>query len=140
MIRLFRREKIGRHFELGDFREQDIALGARSKLTGAIQTLLNRTGKSLFESIGFVVLLRHGQVSIRWNIEHADTPRLLFRWQERNGPAVSPPTRRGFGSQLIERALGLELKGKVRIIYDPAGVICEIVAPLSAEWEEASQT
>ena len=60
MIRLFRREKIGRHFELGDFREQDIALGARSKLTGTIQTLLNRTGKSLFKSIGFVVLLRHG--------------------------------------------------------------------------------
>jgi hypothetical protein len=60
VIRLFRREKIGRYFEPADFREQDVALGARSKLTGTIQTLLNRTGKSLFKSIGLVVLLRHG--------------------------------------------------------------------------------
>ena len=59
-IHLFRREKIGRHFELADFREQGIAFGARDKLICVIQILLNRTGKTFIESIGFVVLLRHG--------------------------------------------------------------------------------
>jgi len=114
----------------------DLRLSPKSALTLTLALHELATNAAKYGALSVL----HGQVSIRWNIEHADTPRLLFRWQERNGPAVSPPTRRGFGSQLIERALGLELKGKVRIIYDPAGVICEIVAPLSAEWEEASQT
>lgn len=80
-----------------------------------------------------------GRVVIDWKVEHENLPRLHFRWQERNGPLVSEPTRRGFGSQLIERALAFELKGEVRITYDPLGVLCEISAPLSAEWEDGSQ-
>jgi PAS domain S-box-containing protein len=79
-----------------------------------------------------------GCVTIGWNIETDDKPRLTFRWQERHGPPVSPPTQRGFGSQLIERALALELSGEVHISYDPAGITCNIVAPLSAAWEETS--
>jgi hypothetical protein len=41
---------------------------------------------------------------------------------------------------LIERVLAGELQGKVQITYDPTGIVCEIDAPLSAEWEEASQS
>ncbi|MGX9390493.1 PAS domain S-box protein [Nitrobacteraceae bacterium UC4446_H13] len=81
-----------------------------------------------------------GRVIIKWSIKHGDHPGLTFCWQERNGPKVSPPSRRGFGSQLIERVLALELKGEVRIAYDPTGIVCEIDAPLSAEWEEETQT
>jgi PAS domain S-box-containing protein len=80
-----------------------------------------------------------GKVSIKWNIKHENSPGLTFRWQEQNGPKVSPPGRRGFGSQLIERVLAVELNGEVRVAYDPAGIVCEIVAPLSAEWEEGMQ-
>ena len=80
-----------------------------------------------------------GRVIIKWSIKHKSSPELIFRWQEQDGPEVSPPSRRGFGSQLIERVLAIELKGEVRIIYDPAGIICEIDAPLSAEWEETPQ-
>lgn len=79
-----------------------------------------------------------GRVIIKWSIKHGDSPGLTFCWQERNGPKVSPPSKRGFGSQLIERVLAFELKGEVRITYDPTGIICEIDAPLSAEWEEAA--
>ncbi|MCO5129945.1 MAG: PAS domain S-box protein [Xanthobacteraceae bacterium] len=80
-----------------------------------------------------------GKVSINWRIQHGASPRLIFCWQEQDGPEVAPPSRRGFGSQLIERLLALELKGEVKITYAPAGIICEIVAPLSAEWEEGTQ-
>jgi PAS domain S-box-containing protein len=76
-----------------------------------------------------------GRVTITWSVEHTHSPQLFFRWQEQQGPVVSQPTRKGFGSQLIERALAFELNGEVRIMYDPQGVICEISAPLSAEWE-----
>lgn len=81
-----------------------------------------------------------GRVIIKWSITHGDSPGLTFCWQERNGPEVRSPSRKGFGSQLIERVLAGELRGKVQITYDPTGIVCEIDAPLSAEWEEASQT
>lgn len=76
-----------------------------------------------------------GHITITWSVDQSDYPQLFFRWQEQGGPIVSEPTRKGFGSQLIERALAFELNGEVRIIYNPEGVICEIAAPLSAEWE-----
>ncbi len=79
-----------------------------------------------------------GQIFITWSIEHGDRPRMILRWRERNGPPVSQPSRKGFGSELIDRVLAFELAGEVRTTYDPAGVICEIIAPLSAAWEEGS--
>lgn len=51
-------------------------------------------------------------------------------WQESGGPPVSPPSRRGFGSYLIERGVAQELDGEVHLDYEPAGVICQIVMPL----------
>ena len=47
-----------------------------------------------------------------------------MRWEERGGPPSSPPTRKGFGSRLIQEGLARELNGEVRLIYEPAGVVC----------------
>jgi PAS domain S-box-containing protein len=80
-----------------------------------------------------------GRVAVTWEMVHADSPRFVLRWQERGGPPVSPPTRKGFGSRLIESALATELDGEVRITYGQAGVVCEIGAPLSAEWHDGPQ-
>jgi len=74
-----------------------------------------------------------GRIAITWTVSSDDPPYLNFRWQERGGPIVLPPTRMGFGSRLIERSLALELAGEVKITYDPAGVVCEVCAPLSDE-------
>ncbi|MBN9042437.1 MAG: hypothetical protein BGP05_14640 [Rhizobiales bacterium 62-47] len=79
-----------------------------------------------------------GRVFIKWSIKHDSSTGLIFRWQEQNGPEVRPPSRKGFGSQLIERVLAGELQGKAQITFDPTGIVCEIDAPLSAEWEETS--
>lgn len=70
-----------------------------------------------------------GRISISWNFEES-TERLHFRWQENGGPNVEPPTRKGFGSRLVERLLAAELNGTSKISYDKAGVICEINAVL----------
>ena len=80
-----------------------------------------------------------GHIEITWEVEQANSPRFFFRWQERGGPSVAVPARKGFGSRLIEGALAMELDGEVRITYDPEGVVCEIIAPLSAEWDDESQ-
>jgi two-component sensor histidine kinase len=53
---------------------------------------------------------------------------LSFRWEEKGGPAVTPPERKGFGSRLIERALASDLGATAGIKYASCGVICTIEA------------
>ncbi|WP_201836048.1 PAS domain-containing sensor histidine kinase [Microvirga zambiensis] len=71
-----------------------------------------------------------GQVSISWTVTPGEPRCLHLCWREQGGPAVAPPTRKGFGTRLIERSLALELAGEVDLAYDPAGVFCTIKAPL----------
>jgi PAS domain S-box-containing protein len=72
-----------------------------------------------------------GEVSLSWMVDHTRIPPiLLLRWQETGGPAVEPPTRKGFGSRLIERSLAQDLGGEVRIEYAPTGLVCAVEAPL----------
>jgi PAS domain S-box-containing protein len=72
-----------------------------------------------------------GRVIIDWEIAGEENPRLRLRWKEEGGPNVVAPTRKGFGSLMIERALSAELNGQVRIAYEASGVVCTIDAPLS---------
>ena len=47
-----------------------------------------------------------GTVSVRWSIDASVAePTIVFQWQERGGPPVTPPQRRGFGTVLLERAV-----------------------------------
>jgi two-component sensor histidine kinase len=61
---------------------------------------------------------------------------MTLRTSPSNGRRGAAPPRKGFGSLLIERALAIELNGEVQIQYNPQGLVCEIVAPLSAAWDE----
>jgi PAS domain S-box-containing protein len=71
-----------------------------------------------------------GQVDIRWAIVQAAPPRLHMIWSERNGPPVTPPVERGFGTRLIERSLAQDLGGTAQITFAAEGIICVIDAPL----------
>jgi PAS domain S-box-containing protein len=51
---------------------------------------------------------------------------LRMVWQERDGPPVSPPSRQGFGSKMINTLLKFDLGAEVRIDYNPEGLRCEI--------------
>jgi PAS domain S-box-containing protein len=77
-----------------------------------------------------------GRVSILWTLTSGDSPTLNLEWRESHGPSVLPPTRRGFGTRLIERSLASDLGGNVRLIYDPSGVICVVEAPLKEHGSE----
>jgi PAS domain S-box-containing protein len=71
-----------------------------------------------------------GSIRIAWTIEPAPQgDRLILSWQEKNGPPVKPPTRKGFGSRVIERGLAHELEGKVHLDYRADGVVCTIDIP-----------
>ena len=62
---------------------------------------------------------------------------LLIQWSEQGGPLVQAPSRRGFGSRLIEHGLAAELRGTVKLIFEPTGVVCKIAAPLPAAPSQA---
>ena len=73
-----------------------------------------------------------GSVLLTWDILDGVGPdRLRVRWQESGGPLVVPPTRTGFGSRMIERALAVEIGGAADIAYHAAGIHFTSVAPLS---------
>ena len=77
-----------------------------------------------------------GCIRIGWAIEPAPAgDRLILTWAEENGPPVTAPSKKGFGSRVIERGLALELGGTTRLDFRPAGVVCtiDIPAPRSAD-------
>ena len=61
-----------------------------------------------------------------------DTQRFRIIWEERGGPTVKNPTRRSFGTQLIENSLAQLLQGDARLRFEPSGVICEFDFPLAS--------
>src|SRR5665213_739961 len=74
----------------------------------------------------------NGQVAIHWSVEDTGAEaRFKFQWQERNGPPVVPPTRRGFGHMVIEKAAAQDF-GLPKITFESGGLCYEINAALSA--------
>ena len=71
-----------------------------------------------------------GRVSVRWILTKDGGIKLC--WSELGGPPVTPPTRVGFGTTLIERALAMETGGRASVHYHETGVICEVFLPSSS--------
>ena len=71
-----------------------------------------------------------GQVAVRWRI--AGGQALQLEWAEAGGPAIAgQPSRRGFGTRMIEATLGGQLGGTVRKSWLPAGMVCRIDLPVA---------
>src|SRR5665213_700953 len=63
-----------------------------------------------------------GRLAISWR---PVGDRIAVVWVENGGPPVTEPTRRSFGSNLIERSLG-GFGGSAKIEFLPTGVICRM--------------
>jgi two-component sensor histidine kinase len=63
-----------------------------------------------------------------------DDPQQQFRltWTERDGPPVRAPTRRSFGTRLIEHSFVNQLKGQSQLTFEPSGVVCVLDIPLES--------
>ena len=73
-----------------------------------------------------------GEVRIRWDIEAQDGEEYFrLTWVESNGPVVTAPERRGFGSLLIEHVLADDFQGEVDVNYLPQGLRCKLKTRLS---------
>ena len=72
-----------------------------------------------------------GRVEVVWRVRRAHGGAdLEIDWRELEGPPVVPPSRRGFGSRLIERSLQGQLGGEATLDYAAEGVRCRIRLPL----------
>ena len=67
-----------------------------------------------------------GRVDVRWE---SDGNSLTMSWTEREGPAVFPPKRRGFGTIVMEAMAERSVDGKVDLNYPPSGLTWRLTCP-----------
>ncbi|MGE0664915.1 MAG: HWE histidine kinase domain-containing protein [Sphingomonadales bacterium] len=67
-----------------------------------------------------------GSLSVGWTIEDGDC---VIDWRESGGPPVSPPSRQGFGSVLIDRSIPFDLGGESDVRYLPEGLSARFRIP-----------
>jgi PAS domain S-box-containing protein len=65
----------------------------------------------------------NGRIELKWS--HETDGRLNLWWTETGGPPVQTPTRRGFGTRVIE-GMVTQLKGRACFDWRPEGLVCEI--------------
>jgi hypothetical protein len=68
-----------------------------------------------------------GQVRVEW--PRRTNGQLVLRWAELGGPPVKPPTRKGFGTHVMEAMIRGHEGGDVRLDWRAEGLACEIVIP-----------
>ena len=68
-----------------------------------------------------------GSVDVRWRVEKMDDDEAKFElvWDERGGPPVATPERRGLGSILIDSGFSI---AQVERTFNEKGVLCRIEA------------
>ena len=71
---------------------------------------------------------RGGKVSIIWTLVNERLARI--DWTESGGPRVTEPTKRGFGTDLIEKIVAHELRHPVDLEFLPTGVRCKLLVPV----------
>ena len=72
-----------------------------------------------------------GRLSVKWTpFERKGLAWLALEWTEEGAPPRAPATRRGFGSDLIERRIPYELAGTGTITIDAQGARCRLEFPL----------
>jgi two-component sensor histidine kinase len=71
-----------------------------------------------------------GTVDLVWEIVDAPSRRRLrLLWTEQGGPAVAAPSKKGFGSRMIEHAIRGE-QGTSDFRFAPEGLVCTIEMPI----------
>lgn len=93
-----------------------------------------------------------GKVAVAWAIEppSGTSPETLqLTWTERGGPAVTEPSRKGFGHVVFERIVARALDGDINMSFEPEGLSWQLVIPTvnsakrrtvfkhRASWEDA---
>ncbi|MBB3656639.1 PAS domain S-box-containing protein [Rhizobium sp. BK650] len=115
--------------------------GERIEIDGPPAALNSRTALSLTMALNELATnaikygalsCEAGSLSLAWDLEDeaGAPPRLILDWREHDGPPVTPPTRRGFGTRLMERCIERDLGGEFDFAFERAGISCRISIPV----------
>ena len=74
-----------------------------------------------------------GKVSISWQVLDEDSRQLVLTWAERGGPPVEQPSKRGFGSRLLERITASEGGEAKRHLRAPRFELHDTAAPATGK-------
>jgi two-component sensor histidine kinase len=108
----------------------DVILTSKASLTLvlAVHELATNAAKYGCLSVG------DGQLTVSWRVTGAGRPQQLeIDWREAGGPPVIAPSRRGFGTKLIEVSLVRGLGATVDRDFAETGVCCSIAIPLTPD-------
>jgi len=70
-----------------------------------------------------------GRITLDWRIQDGE---VSLVWRESGGPLVRPPSRKGFGTEVVERAVARAVEGRVFLNFPPEGLTWELRFPLQA--------
>jgi two-component sensor histidine kinase/CheY-like chemotaxis protein len=113
---------------LGEQRDRVKQTGPNVLLTPSAFTVLALVIHELLTNAAkYGALSDGGTVTIDWHVDPDGS--LLLHWRESGGPAVVAPTRRGFGSTVIERSIPYDLDGKAELAYRLAGLEAHFCIP-----------
>jgi two-component sensor histidine kinase len=74
-----------------------------------------------------------GHIELAWKVSsQTSEPAFTLRWVEAGGPPISPPTRRGFGTRLIESVLAPSVGFATDVSFPETGAMLTIEAPMAA--------
>jgi two-component sensor histidine kinase len=72
-----------------------------------------------------------GKVRLIWRgSASADNAEFVIQWQEEGGPAVSPPSRQGFGQTVLVDMPEHQLEAHISLTFPPTGVVWRLTASL----------
>ncbi|MDO1529850.1 ATP-binding protein [Fulvimonas sp. R45] len=107
--------------------------------SSTVQTLALGLHELATNALKYGALSRpEGRLSIDWSVQRTaqGERRLRLEWRESGVPvrldADKEPARKGYGRELIERALPYQLKAETSYVIAPEGVHCTITLPISS--------
>ena len=81
-----------------------------------------------------------GKVAIHWSIEQGSVPFLMVHWSESDGPPIKAPTRKGFGTRLIEQEVKQTLGGSAKFSFNERGFEAILSIPFDRKLLSFGQT
>ena len=114
---------------LGDKADRIVLTGPDAMLSPAAFTTLSLVIHEMMTNAAKYGALVDGRGRIEIQLRQGNDKGLHLSWREIGGPPVTAPTRRGFGTTIIERSIPYELDGRSEIAYDVTGVTFEAVVP-----------
>jgi two-component sensor histidine kinase len=116
--------------------------GERAVLSGPLIQLQPRAGQVLALAVHELAVnaVEHGalgsnagRVEVTWSVSEDDPdPALKLTWKELGLAGVTEASHHGFGTEVLTSTLAYELKAATEFAFEPDGLRCTIVFPLTA--------